>query len=1179
MLLSCCARPPRLALLFLMVGDHLAGWCGSVEHDNSFSQLKRHNTTQLLTSPLNTKHTMALPHNITIKHITVREWETLGRCVITALLLIISGIETNPGPSISNLNICHVNINSIPSKIDELSVFVNENNVDILMASETKLDDSVHPSRYELSDFHTPYLNNRNRDGGGTAIYTRNNLAVKRLHDLELEGEDWVWAKVSQNGKSIVICSLYLPPGLTVDRLEEFNIRFMESIALANSLSPLAIFVLGDFNTGNIFLANRYTGQTGNSGITPFDIMFSNTLETLELTQLITSPTRITETVANLRDLAITNNTDIITSVGTLSSFGKMDHLPIFVSTNLPSSPTPSQTRTIWDYSRLDADKLTRLLQTADWEDMLSNDIDVATEKFTFAILEAAHKAIPRKIIRIRPRDKPWMTGHLKYHMTKRDRLFKKAKQTDLTHDWEAWRLQRNFVTRLNKDFKDQHTRQQVHKLLAHRHNPYQYHKILKQTITPRHCTGIPPLETHSQHMATTDDEKATALNRYFAAQTQLLNAPTLPHPIPRPRPVPALNHITITEQEVLSALNSLNPHKSTGPDQLPTKILKMTAILIAEPLTKLFNKSLTDSKFPNLWKEANISPIFKRKGSASDPQNYRPISLLCCLSKILEKIVFRNIYNHLTDNLLLSDMQSGYRPHHNTQMQLTYMTDSLYNSLDKGHDFTAVYLDVTKYFDRIWHDGLLFKCEHDYSISGSLLNWLKSYLTDRRQKVKIGNTFSTVLTINAGCPQGSILGPLLALLYLDGLPNQLTNTALFYADDISLYTSYTPDTLTQAQNSLQNDLNTIESYGRQWAITFSPSKTLTQTFSNRTHHISPSISFTGQPITKTDVHKHLGLTLSSDLRFHAHVNTIVRKVNIALSPLYPIAKFLPRQVLDIIYKTYIRPHFDYCDCIYDGHLTISDELRLERLQNRAARIVTSTLPRTSTNKLRLELGWDSLKTRRKVHRLMLYRKLKDKTTQIPDYITNMIPEPRRRDTGRVLRNADQLTVPHSRTSSYQRSFIPNTSRNWNSLPHSIQSCQSRKQFEQNVKSLHGIPQPSHYFTLGTKKGNTLHTQLRMGMSKLNAHQYSIQKVTTPACACGHNQENTTHFLFYCPLFATARFILTNQLSEHLHIDFQGLSDTSKTDTLLFGQNTTTHTAPLISTVFQNFLENTSRLS
>ena len=282
-----------------------------------------------------------------------------------------------------------------------------------------------------------------------------------------------------------------------------------------------------------------------------------------------------------------------------------------------------------------------------------------------------------------------------------------------------------------------------------------------------------------------------------------------------------------------------------------------MVAILIAEPLTRLYNKSLENSKFPNLWKEANISPIFKRKGSAADPINYRPISLLSCLSKILEKIVFRNIYNHLSENSLLSDFQSGYRPHHSTQMQLAYMTDSLYESLDKEQDFTALYLDVTKYFDKIWHQGLIFKCENEFFISGPLLRWLKSYLTDRRHKVRIGNTYSTSLTINAGCPQGSILGPLLALLYLNNLPGQLTNTALFYADDISLYASYTSETATQTQVSLQKDLDVIENHGKQWAITFSPSKTITQTFSRNRSHYIPRLIFCGQKVTNTDTHKH----------------------------------------------------------------------------------------------------------------------------------------------------------------------------------------------------------------------------------------------------------------------------------------------------------------------------------
>ena len=270
-----------------------------------------------------------------------------------------------------------------------------------------------------------------------------------------------------------------------------------------------------------------------------------------------------------------------------------------------------------------------------------------------------------------------------------------------------------------------------------------------------------------------------------------------------------------------------------------------------------------------------------------------------------------------------------------------------------------------------------------------------------------------------------------------------------------------------------------------------------------------------------------------------------------------------------------MRPLFDYCDSIYDGHLTISDELRLERLQNRAARLVTGALPRTSTNKLRQELGWDRLQTRRKIHRLTLYRQLQADETSIPDYIRSMIPSVREHSTGRALRNQNQHTVPYSRTCTYQRSFIPNTSRQWNMLPRALRSCKESKQFKQNITLLYSSPQPSHYFTLGKKLGNALHTQLRLGMSKLNAHQYSIQKVTNPACVCGYRLENTKHFLLHCPLFT----LLRCNLFQYLDLDIDSLPDSTKIGTLINGYHMTKHTSFLVSAVFQSFLEKTLRLS
>ena len=488
----------------------------------------------------------------------------------------------------------------------------------------------------------------------------------------------------------------------------------------------------------------------------------------------------------------------------------------------------------------------------------------------------------------------------------------------------------------------------------------------------------------------------------------------------------------------MLNILNSLDGNKSTGPDEIPVKLLKLIALLIAKPLSELFNKPLAEGRYPSRFKEANIKPIFKNKGSPSDHKCYRPISILSALSKIFEKIVYRNIYEHATEYSLLTDKQSGYRQHHNTEQQLLYLTHNLYQSLDLGQDFTAIYLDITKYFDKIWHKGLLFKCKHEFGITGRLLDWLTSYLKDRKQRVRIGDTFSTTRTINAGCPQGSVLGPLLALIYLNELSTLTHHDTLLFADDTSIYASYDKEHLLTTQNSLQKDLDKIYEYGEKCFLTFNTAKTIQQTFSLKHQYQAPVLKFGHDLIPVNDNHTHLGVTFSKDLRFQQHVKTICRKVNTALSPLYTIAKHIPRTILDQIYKTYIRPHFDYCDTIYDGHITVQDSMKLETLQNKAARLVTGGLYRTHTNDLLCELGWEKLKTRRQIHRLVLYHKL-NTSEHHPHYVTAMIPNTRARDTDRNLRNANAHTTSTIHTSAYKRSFLPTTIEQWNELPHDTQ--------------------------------------------------------------------------------------------------------------------------------------------
>ena len=736
----------------------------------------------------------------------------------------------------------------------------------------------------------------------------------------------------------------------------------------------------------------------------------------------------------------------------------------------------------------MDAHLLTSLLLNTNWKRILSNDIDTATTHFIMTLQEAAAASIPLKRTRHDSQQKPWVTPELKRNIRKRDRIFKIAKRTQTNFNWERWKFQRNQVTSLNRQLKSNNLQRQVHKLTTQKHNPHQYHQTLRTLTGKQRSDSIPPLQTTDGNVVNNDLEKASLLNKHFAEQSTLnitqihetqLNNSNMPT-------VPTIEGITTSENEVLNILNSLDQNKSTGPDGIPVKLLKLTALLIADPLAQLFNKSLAEGRFPEKFKEADVKPIFKHKGSPTDISCYRPISILSALSKIFEKIVHRNIYKHITEHKLLSDKQSGYRPNHSTQHQLLYLTHNLYKSLDNGHNFTAIYLDISKYFDKIWHKGLLHKCKTEFGITGRLLDWMESYLKDRQQRVKIGDIFSTTETINAGCPQGSVLGPLLALIYLNGLSNRTHHDITFFADDTSLHASYESTNLQKIQLSLQKDLDEIYNYGLEWAITLNTAKTIQQTFSHKQEYQTPNLTFGGDPIPIHDSHTHLGITFSKDLRFHEHINIICHKVNKTLSPLYPIAKHIPRPILDQIYKTYVRPHFDYADIIYDGHITVQDANRLETLQNRAARLITGGLFRTSTNKLMTELGWERLHTRRKIHRLTFYHQLNAAEHQ-PPYLTAVMPQTRAQDTNKHLRNASNHTTTAHRTTAYKKSFIPTTTKQWNDLPQVIQH-HTHKTFKKQLRKQLGEPDPPPYFNTGSKWGNILHARFRMDMTQLNSH-------------------------------------------------------------------------------------------
>ena len=534
-------------------------------------------------------------------------------------------LHTTRNSSTRSLKIAHVNINSITAanRLDELHHFVRNNNIHVLALTETKLDDSIHPALYRLDNFHAPLTHHRNRHGGGTAIYAHKSLPITEIKPLELDNsEEWIWCKISTSKFSILICCLYLPPNLDSNRLDHFIENFSESVSLANTYPATTKIILGDFNAGNVYLKHTNQGLKS-SGIDAFDSKLFDTAETLDLTQVIHEPTRITEECANLRDLIFVSNSEIVKDSGTLSSFSRLDHFPVYVELCIDTFEPSTLTKTIWDYERTDSDLLIRNLQQTDWDSIVKKDIHSAVSEFSHAVLSAAKIAIPTKQVHIKCKDKPWMNNELRRSIRRRDMLFKCAKRTQSKIDWQNWKQQRNIVTALNKRLRSEHIQSEVKKLIENKQNPYKYYQIISSLTGRKYAQPIPPLLKPDGETASDDKEKADLLNEFFASQTRLDSSSSKTFPTTQTQLVPTLDRIEATEREVLSILNSLNPNKSTGPDDIPTKLLKMCAILIVEPLTKLFNKSLQEGVFPDTWKSAIIKPIFKNKGSPSDPTNY----------------------------------------------------------------------------------------------------------------------------------------------------------------------------------------------------------------------------------------------------------------------------------------------------------------------------------------------------------------------------------------------------------------------------------------------------------------------------------------------------------------------------------------------------------------------------
>ena len=398
------------------------------------------------------------------------------------------------------------------------------------------------------------------------------------------------------------------------------------------------------------------------------------------------------------------------------------------------------------------------------------------------------------------------------------------------------------------------------------------------------------------------------------------------------------LNNVVFTKEAVRKKLKNIDPSKSRGPDNIDSCVLKELADQLCEPITILFQRSMNEGTLPKTWKDANVTPLFK-KGQKSKPNNYRPVSLTCILCKIMEALIRDVVVDFLEKNNFLSPFQHGFISMRSCSTNLLATLDSWTEMLDSGTPVDAIYLDFSKAFDSVPHLRLLEKlCS--YGIKDNLLKWIRDFLIGRRQRVNVNGEFSGWSDVTSGVPQGSVLGPVLFVIYINDLPDIVESLCQLYADDTKMFSQV--DTI-ERYKQIQSDLDNLVDWADKWQLRFNSDKCHVLHFGHnnpkRPYYMRKHDSSDCVELAISENEKDLGIIVDNQLTFAKHVDTQVKKANRLVGLIRRSFTYLDIETMRQLFVAIVRPHLEFGNVAWSPRFHKEID-QLEKVQARATKVI-----------------------------------------------------------------------------------------------------------------------------------------------------------------------------------------------------------------------------------------------
>lgn len=915
----------------------------------------------------------------------------------------------------------YTNLASLNAKYNDLLSLVQVTNPTFILIAETWLKVDIPDSLYAIPGYNMYRGDNpSNRGYDGVCIYLKTQLldqfTIKEFV-ISLPGIDNIFLDIQSESFSITIGCMYRPHPSLAD-----EILLAELPRLSESRN---LIIAGDFNLPDLKwpLINVPSGNS-------FSALFAQTLVEANLTQLVTEHTRFRDgQLPSTLDLILVNDTNIIHSIEYSAPLGKSDHVVMTAALQyVTATPSRSAHRLI---RSIDYSAVGESLLSHNWNELLADgNIDVKWDIFTSTTLNTL--AVNSRFFRKSYSPlKPWISDHLLQQIRTKKRLWQRYRRSGRAEDFEMHRRYSNNISYLLRKAKTVYLDG-----IASSSNKKKLFKYVRSHLSNKIST---PLVRDINGDVCGDYNLAA--DRFSGTFSSVFTTePATPIPsVHGGRNIHSLESLELSPEIVETFLRGLDPSTSPGSDGIDAIFLKTCSFALAYPVYLLIQFSFANSVLPRAWKLATVTPIFK-KGDKLDPSNYRPISIVPIIAKIPEKIILETLLPFLLQHEIIPQEQHGFVPGRSVITNLLQCINSWTKSLDNKKPIDAIYLDFAKAFDRVPIQRLLSKLEH-HGIRGKLLTWIQSFLSDREFRVRVGGCLSQSKPVLSGVPQGSVLGPVLFLIYVAELPDLLSCGSAFFADDLKLYADPTV-----ARAAIRRDLATISNWCEQWLLPLNVAKCVVLHLgANNPRHL---YSLDGVVLKSVESQSDLGVIVSCDLSWSSHVLHVVNKANKTIFLLNRAFSDCSLKTWVQLYITYVRPILEYAGPVWNPEL-VRDVNLLESVQRRTTRLPYGYDPSRPSYEQRLQLGGLTSFSDRRLRGdlITVFRCLHDLFTVDMSHLFVLNELPLR---GHVFK----LRKEKFRTTVRQNFFTNRVFNIWNGLPGEVVNAASLNMFKNKYDSL-----------------------------------------------------------------------------------------------------------------------------